>query len=338
MAELTFTEVGADDQAALATWYDLRTAVQAADRPGDPKLSRLAHDTMLRHPWPGQEQRTFLVQREGRAVGWYRLVLPMTENLDTAEAELEVLPEERRHGIGRAVLDEAIRQVRGLGRRRMVFGAVSESPGAAMLTGAGAQPVLVDTQRALDLDVLDVGEVDRLLTDARAHSAGYRVVQWAGPTPEAYIDGIGALESRMTTDAPFDDLAWEQEVFDADRITARDAVKVARGMRTYSSAARHDESGTLVGVSTLVVYDGVDDAANQWETIVLPEHRGHRLGMLLKIENLRHMQRHEPAVTKIETWNSDSNAPMLAVNLALGFAPVRSWAEWELVVTPDPAE
>jgi GNAT superfamily N-acetyltransferase len=338
MAELTFTDIAADGQAALATWYDLRSAVQANDRPSDPKLSRPAHDGLLRHPWPGEAPQAFLVHRGGRPVGWYALWLSTTENLDTAPTDIEIHPEERRRGFGRAVLEEAIRQVRALGRIRIVLEAVTDSPGAALLTDVGARAVLHDTQRALDLEAVDVAELDRLLDDARAHSAGYSLVQWVGPTPVRYAGAVGELESRMTTDAPFDDLAWEQEVFDAERILARDAVKELRGMVTYSSAARHDESGTIVGMTSLVVYDGVDDAANQWETIVLPDHRGHRLGMLLKIENLRHLQRHEPTVTRVETWNADSNAPMLAVNVAMGFRPLRQWAEWELVVTPDPAE
>jgi GNAT superfamily N-acetyltransferase len=334
MAELTFTEIAPDDQAALATWYDLRSAANAVDLPGDPGLSLRAHNAMLRHPWPGEAPRAFLVHCDNQPVGWYRLGLSTTENLDTAPTEIEVVPDVRGRGIGRAILDETIRQARELGRTRMVLEAVTDSPGASLLASAGARAVLADTQRRLDLTAIDDAAYDAMLKDTREHSSGYALVQWVGDTPDAHVPAFGALQSRMTTDAPFDDLAWEQEVFDADRIRGRDAVKMARGMRTYSSAARHDASGTLVGVSTLVVYDGVDDAANQWETIVLPEHRGHRLGMLLKIENLRHLQRHESVVTRIDTWNADSNAPMLAVNVAMGFTPVRRWDEWELTLQP----
>ena len=67
----------------------------------------------------------------------------------------------------------------------------------------------------------------------------------------------------------------------------------------------------------------VRTVAWQWQTIVLPEHRGHRLGMLVKVANLDHLRAHEPAVTVIHTGNADSNAPMLRVNVAMGFVPVR---------------
>ena len=208
--------------------------------------------------------------------------------------------------------------------------AVTGSPGAAFAAAAGARAVLADTQRRLDLRRLDDAHVDALAAEARAHADGYSLVRWVGATPEAHLDGVAALESRMTTDAPFDDLSWEQEVFDAERIRQRDAGKAARGLRSYTTAAVHDVTGATVGFTALVVDDGVDEAAHQWQTIVAPEHRGHRLGMLLKVANLRFLQRHEPAVRTVETWNADSNGPMLRVNLALGFEVVRQWAEWEL--------
>ena len=86
---------------------------------------------------------------------------------------------------------------------------------------------------------------------------------------------MAALESRMTTDAPMDDLQWEQEVFDADRYRGRDAVMVARRNRAYTSAARHDAHRCRRGrPPSLVVADGVDDSAAQLQTIVEPSPPG----------------------------------------------------------------
>lgn len=138
----------------------------------------------------------------------------------------------------------------------------------------------------------------------------------------------------MTTDAPMDDLAWEQEVFDAERVRQSDAMSAVRRNRSYVSAVRHDATGDLAGYTRLSVSDGVDEAAEQWTTIVSPVHRGHRLGLLLKVANLRLLQEREPAVTQVDTFNADSNGPMLAVNEAMGFRPVRQWGEWELQVPP----
>jgi RimJ/RimL family protein N-acetyltransferase len=141
------------------------------------------------------------------------------------------------------------------------------------------------------------------------------------------------LEGKMSTDVPLDDLAWEPEVYDAERMRRRNEMIVGRGMRQYTSVARHEATGELVGSTTLTRLATLPDHVDQWETIVLEEHRGHRLGLLLKIENLRFAQREETLLRFVDTVNADSNAPMLRVNLALGFEPVRAWAEWELTLS-----
>ena len=328
---LDFVAVSADDEPAMREWYDLRRAVEDADLPGDPPLGWVLHKGMLRHPWPGTENLAFLARREGVLVGWLGLYLPQNENVEAATVEVQVAPAYRRQGVGRAIVAEARRQAADLGRNRLLC-ELTGPTAEAFATEHGARMVLADTQRRLDLTTVDDARLDGLLADAVAHSAGYSLLQWAGPTPEEHLPAVAALESRMTTDAPMDDLQWEQEVFDADRMRGRDAVMTARRNRAYTTAVRHDASGVVVGTTMLTVAHGVDGFAGQWQTIVEPEHRGHRLGMLLKVANLRFLQQHEPAVTFIDTWNADSNAPMLRVNVEMGFAPVRQWAEWELVL------
>ncbi len=50
-----------------------------------------------------------------------------------------------------------------------------------------------------------------------------------------------------------------------------------------------------------------------------PEHRGHRLGLAVKLANLDFLAEREPAVRMIGTGNAQENAPMIAVNDMLGF-------------------
>jgi GNAT superfamily N-acetyltransferase len=330
-ATLSCTRVQADDETALRMWYDLRQQVEEHDLPGDPEVGWCRHVGQLRHPWPGLEVQAFLAHQDGELVGWFAVTLPMTENRDTAYLELQVHPAHRRRGVGRAMLADARAKVLELGRRRAISG-VTGRVGEAFAADRGAHAVLADTQRRLDLTTLATDRLDALWAEAMSHSTGYSLLQWVGATPEEHVEAVAALESRMTTDAPMDDLQWEQEVFDADRLRGRDAVMVARRNRAYTSAAVHDSTGVVVGTTTLVVSDGVDDSAGQFQTIVEPAHRGHRLGLLLKVANLLFLQQHEPAVTKVDTWNADSNAPMLQMNVAMGFQPVRQWAEWELVL------
>ena len=190
----------------------------------------------------------------------------------------------------------------------MISGLTGPGP-EAFAARVGARAMLADTQRRLDLTALDPDRLDALWAEATAHSTGYSLLQWVGATPEEHLEAVAALESRMTTDAPMDDLQWEQEVFDADRYRGRDAVMLARRNRVYTSVAVHDGTGVVVGTTSLVVSDGVDDTAAQFQTIVEPAHRGHRLGLLLKVGNLRFLQEHEPTVIRIDTLERGLQRP-----------------------------
>ena len=329
--DLVLAEIDPDDDAALRSWFDLRRVVDAVDLPGDPPNSWALHVGRLRHPWPGSEHRAFLAHRGGDAVGWVALSLPMTENRTTAQLDLQVLPAYRGQGLGRALLAVATQLAADLGRSRLVAEATGEDAWA-FATVVGATCALVDTERRLDLTTLDEAALGRLHAEAVRNSHGYSLLQWAGPTPDQHLGAVAALESRMSTDAPMDDLQWDQEVYDDDRLRARDSVLARRGARPFTTVVRHDATDRVVGETLLVVSSDVPQAANQWATIVEPEHRGHRLGLLLKIANLRQLMSREPAVTTIGTWNADSNVAMLRVNVAMGFTAVRRWGEWELVL------
>jgi len=77
----------------------------------------------------------------------------------------------------------------------------------------------------------------------------------------------------------------------------------------------------------------VDPADPGWGhqaiTAVTREHRGHRLGLLVKVTMLELLAAPEPQLERIDTWNGESNAHMIAVNEALGFTivgpPITSW-------------
>jgi GNAT superfamily N-acetyltransferase len=307
------------------------TAVHHADRAGDPLPGFAVWAGQLRSPSPGSEPHLVLAEVDGEVVGWFAQWLSTRENTDASPGEMEVHPAHRRRGYGRAMVAEWTRRATSLGRTRLIAEGM-QGTGGAFATELGFRAVLADTQRRLDLRTVDEARFAELLADARAHSGAYSVVQWTGGSPEKYLPGMAALESRMTTDAPLDDLVWEQEVYDADRLREKEKVLEAWGTRRFTTAAVLDATGDVVGSTTLGIHQDADEGAFQWQTIVSPEHRGHRLGLLLKLENLAFLRAHEPAVQTVDTWNADSNAPMLRVNLEMGFEVVRQWAEYERAI------
>jgi GNAT superfamily N-acetyltransferase len=96
------------------------------------------------------------------------------------------------------------------------------------------------------------------------------------------------------------------------------------------TTAAVDRTGRLVGFTMIA-----GDTATRWfgwqqDTIVAPEHRGHRLGTRIKVANLKLARRECPELRLIETCNADSNPYMVAINKAMGFRPHLRAVDWQL--------
>ena len=115
--------------------------------------------------------------------------------------------------------------------------------------------------------------------------------------------------------------------WDAARVREHDDRMAESGRQVITSAAEHTPSGRLAGYSEVVVSDE-RPVAVQEDTLVLREHRGHRLGMLLKIATAEALAE-VPRIEAIVTWNAEENRPMLDVNEAMGFRAVGAEGAWQ---------
>ena len=85
-------------------------------------------------------------------------------------------------------------------------------------------------------------------------------------------------------------------------------------------------------VENVSVPPEVERPVEQQDTLVLKEHRGHRLGMLLKLSNLQYLAETHPGHPAVTTFNAEENRPMLGVNEAIGFVPAGYGGGWKRVV------
>ena len=60
----------------------------------------------------------------------------------------------------------------------------------------------------------------------------------------------------------------------------------------------------------------------QWDTLVLPTHRGHGLGLALKVATMQAADDLLEGRRRIITYNAAGNEAMIRVNEALGFRQV----------------
>jgi GNAT superfamily N-acetyltransferase len=335
LSGLSFAPIDPSDEKAIRHWYELRGAATSADWPNDPPPCWVHELGSFRNPWPGEVRTTWLARVDGSVVGGCVLTLPMLDNLHNSGGEILVAPEHRRCGIGRALLDHLRAEAAWQGRIRIVawvarpLDPTAPDPAGRFAAKAGAVPALVQTLRRLDIDSVDPAVLAELDAQARARSGGYSLVQWVGSTPPQWLAGMAYLTARMSTDAPLDHLRWDAEFYDAARMQGRDASCLTCGLHMVTTAVV-DRAGQLVAYTQIVGDATSRWHAWQWDTIVAPEHRGHRLGTLIKVANLKFARAQRPELRVIDTCNADSNPYMVAINDAMGFRPHRRMIDWQL--------
>ncbi len=280
------------------------------------------------HQPAGETVRMWVAYDGDVAAATLSMSLPKLDNVTAAHAELQVHPGQRRRGHAREMLAFALEQVHAAGRSRAFVespGAPGEDegPGFALLRSFGARPVLVDVRRLLDLHAFPVGEVPE-------PPVGYRLVRWVDRAPEDLLDGLAYMLHRMVLDAPMGEMDYEAEAWDAQRYREAEASAQRRQRTRLVTAAVHEATGAVAGVTEIGKSVQRHDVAFQWNTIVDPAHRGHGLGKVLKSWNHEQLVAREPTLRWVNTWNAATNTYMIAVNEALGYRPVEPWTEWQL--------
>ncbi|GEB17931.1 GNAT family N-acetyltransferase [Paenarthrobacter aurescens] len=315
------------------------------------RCSTLAESVLF---WRGneyEERHVFLARLNGTPVGSGTLTLPLSENTTTAGVDVLVDPAYRRRGIGSEILGMLEQQARG--RERVSFDAFCAEPldllipGAGLLeakSGTGGVPLdsastgfalhhgysleQVETNSTLDLPVKEALLQD-LEEQALKRAGGYSITGWQDRCPDELVDVFASLKSLMSTEVPIAGLGWEGEDWDARRVRLEESTWLAGGIASTVAVARHDATGELAAYTTLTHREATPGMVYQEDTLVAPGHRGHGLGMLVKIANLRRTEQLWPAATSVMTWNANENRHMLAINIALGFKPSGFDGEWQ---------
>jgi GNAT superfamily N-acetyltransferase len=292
------------------------------------------HDEEWDRPYTAREQRAELLHDaqhlkiqgvlarddSGTAVGMGYIEMPQKDNLDLGYIDVVVRPEHRRRGHGTAVLARLDEIAHAAGRHTLYAEARWDlgqdgSGHTAFAEAMGFRRDLVDAHRVLTLPAVMPSAPPR---------DGYVLHSWRGPCPEQWIDQYAHLLSLIVQEAPSGDYPLENEFFDRARIRSDEQLLVEQG-RVMQVVAAVSPDGILAGHTQLVFSETDPHDAYQWDTLVLGDHRGHGLGLSLKVRavedsaDLLETRRH------IHTYNAASNAHMIAVNEAMGFRQV-AWA------------
>ena len=201
------------------------------------------------------------------------------------------------------------------------------SSGPEFARARGYDLALSEVQRELRLPV-DDDLLGGLADDAaRAHPA-YTLRSWSGPVPDDLLQGWAEITSILATEAPTGDLELEPEAVSTDAVREREDTAARQGRTKYNTVAL-SSSGEVVAYSDLATTVHEPGRAYQWGTLVRREHRGHRLGVAVKVANLRLLQRERPDITRLTTYNAEVNSHMIGVNEAIGFRPVARLGDFQ---------
>lgn len=299
---------------------------------------------------PYQPQRLLVARVAGRIVARAIYEAPLSEGSTEAWLSVEVLPEFRRRGIGTALYEALTAFAAADGRAVLQayithkrvdgptlpsptgFGAVPlKTPETTFLLRRGFRLEQVERMSRLALPV-DRETVAGILAGAKeAAGPDYRIVSWAGRTPKHWLFEVAAMHQRMSTDAPSAGLDLAEESWDEERLRQLDDRRESSPRRMLVTAVEHVPTGTLAGFTELSVPPELHRPVEQQDTLVLREHRGHRLGQLLKLANLELLEKTYPGHPSVTTFNAEENRHMLDVNEAIGFVAVGYDGGWKKV-------
>ncbi|MDR1799729.1 MAG: GNAT family N-acetyltransferase [Bifidobacteriaceae bacterium] len=270
--------------------------------------------------------------------------------------QVGVDPAWRRRGLGRELWAMVKDRARAEGAKTLLVDVPCPlpAPGQPVLVpddGHGAAPadwpgVLFAQAMGLKFDYLELTSglalpvpepvLAQAEADAAARSAGYSLVAWFGHVPDQWVEDFAGLEARLGADAPSGDIQFQVAPHTAQHMRHWEDEAIAGLDPMLGAGAIEQATGRMVATTwlnlPLDLPEGLTVAARQNTTLVAPAHRGHRLGLAVKVAALRHLaglttqqvadvvgRPLPPRVDRVITQNAAANDSMWSINQRLGF-------------------
>ena len=303
-------------------------AVLAADLPGDPAWQDASLREYLAETMRDERRICWVVEdgSAGELVGHANVLLLG----DIGVVEVWVHPAARRLGAGRGLLEALAHRTHAEGFSSLGVEVVCGTHAVEFYEAYGFRCAYVEMRSVLDLsgvDWLALGEM------ARGIAAGYRVGFYPGGPPDELIEAYARAKAEVRDDDD-GDLDLRPSSYDPQRLRDSLGTLHRRGMKPYIVLAIHEATGAVAGLTEVVVPAQHPTRADQYDTIVVPAHRGYGVARAIKARMLFELRAAEPKLAEVQTWHALEKEPMLKVNAELGVLPDRQWREYEADV-PD---
>lgn len=244
------------------------------------------------------------------------------------ECDLFVRRNRRRTGIGSTLLRVICEETSREGRSLLTWSTFDAVPaGEAFARRLGARVARVNRTSELRL-----ADVDWEMVDMWAHAGGerarrYRLEMIDGIFPD-HLRADAAAFHHIMQSAPRDDLDVGDVTIGTDDIAELDRALIEAGRERWTCFVR-DPQGNCVGGTEVTFEPWEPSTALQQNTGIDPAHRALGLAKWAKAAMLDRIRHDRPEAERVRTGNAFSNAPMLAINDALGFRVIHTQTEWQ---------
>ncbi|WP_344171215.1 GNAT family N-acetyltransferase [Pilimelia columellifera] len=302
----------------IASLLAVLNAGLAVDLPDDPQWQADHFREYMAELMPGQRRKSWIAESDASLVGHMSL-LGMA---DAGVIELLVDPRRRTHGLGRQLLAGATRWAAANGYTSLGVEVPGGTPAVAFYEGLGFRLAYAEIRSVLTVAAMDwpmIGEM------AEGVGSGYRLEYHAGGPPPELLASYATAKSELPGaggGSPTDPDA-------AALLRESIACLRRRGLEPHVVVALHLRTGEVAGLTEVVVPAQRPERADQYDTIIVPDHRGYGIDRAIKARMLLELRTAAPQVRQVQTWNAPDDHALLKINSDIGFRPDRQWLEFE---------
>jgi len=327
-------QVDVFDDAEFERFHEVTERADAFERPHHSGWSLDEAKLEFRRQDPTERGEVWAAYDEGTMVGGVSVWFPLLDNLTKCWGAVGVDPDHRRRGIGSALIAQIVTRVKQEGRTVMVteaaypFDRRQDHPYRRFAEANGFTVAIDEIRRVLSLPV-DQALLQTLAIQAAPHHTAYRVESFRNDLPDRLLASYCALRNQLGVDAPTGDVDFEAESITPQLWLDRMAEERELG-RTRLTTVAIEETGNVVAYTDLILPPTPSPDVWQWGTLVHRDHRGHRLGMAVKVRNFQQLAATDSGRGRVLTCNAETNRHMVDINVRLGFEAVEVCPMMEL--------
>ena len=313
----------------LTKMWGLYDVLNTESHPGEP-MTPLAQQMADWRSEGSEHQKLmrWVVEDDGEIVATAVIFLDLGQNLDNGFCRISVHPDHRERGHCRLLAKPVFDELEAAHRHRIDTWVVAGTSHAGLPERLGMKGVYSGKESQLKISNLDMDLLDGWIERAEERASDYELMFVDSPLPEEIIEDFCNLAEVMNT-APREDYEQEDEEVTPARMRGYEKQVHDAGGQLHHCVAVHKPTGDYAGYTTIRTKSLEPDAADQWDTGVDPEHRNKGLGRWLKAANIKDVVERFPEVERVTTDNAGSNAPMLNINIEMGFRPLQSIEAWQ---------